>query len=183
MTQRRIIDEYFVWLKNLVCGERFETPYSFDELLTLLHRIEFTYLIPMDQNRAEDGISLRYRYAITSDCPYSVDEVLDAINGPCSVLEMMIALAVRCEEDVMDDPGIGDRTRQWFWGMIVNLQLGGLHDGNFDQDHVEFSICRLLNRDYEPDGRGGLFTVRRPPRDLRDVEIWTQLMWYLDDIT
>lgn len=183
MAQIRIIDEYFVWLKSLAYGEHFATGRSFDELLALLHRIEFTYSIPMDQNRAEDGISLRYRYAITTDCPYSVDEVLYEIDGPCSVLEMMLALAIRCEEDIMDDPGLGDRIKQWFWGMIVNLNLGGLHDGNFDQRHVEQVILRLLNRDYEPNGRGGLFTVRHPIRDLRDVEIWTQLLWYLDDIT
>lgn len=183
MTRNRICNEYFVWLKSLVYGEIFATGRSFDELLSLLHRIEFTYLIPMDQNRAEDGISLRYRYAITTDCPYSVGEVLNTINGPCSVLEMMIALSIRCEEDIMDDPGYGDRIKQWFWGMIVNLELGGLHDDNFDQEYVEQIILRLLNRDYEPNGEGGLFTVKRPPRDLRDVEIWVQLLWYLDDIT
>lgn len=183
MYKNRIIDEYFNWLKGLVYGEYFAAERSFDKLLSLLNRIEFTYSIPMDQNRAEDGISLRYRYAITTNCPYSPDDVLYEINGPCSVLEMMIALSIRCEEDIMDDPGIGDRIKQWFWGMIVNLGLGGLHDGNFDQERAERVILRLLNRDYEPDGRGGLFTVRHPFRDLRDVEIWTQLLWYLDDIT
>lgn len=184
MTRNRIINEYFVWLSDLVCGERFAEGYSFSELLSLLHRIEFTYLIPMDQNRAEDGINLRYRYAITSDdCPYSVPDVLDALDGPCSVLEMMVALALRCEEDVMDDPGIGDRTRQWFWGMITNLGLGGQFDGNFNQSYIEEVVGRFLARDYAPDGQGSLFTVKYPPQDLRYVEIWVQLLWYLDDIT
>lgn len=183
MHKTTIFDDYFTWLRGFVYGELFATGRSFDRLLALLHNIEFTYSIPMDQNRANDGISLRYRYAITGECPYSVDDVLNTIDGPCSVLEMMIALALRCEEDIMDDPGIGDRVKQWFWGMIVNLGLGGLHDDNFDQEYVEQVILRLLNRDYECNGKGGLFTVKRPYRDLREVEIWTQLLWFLDDIT
>jgi hypothetical protein len=108
---------------------------------------------------------------------------MNALDGPCSVLEMMIALAIRCEETIMDDPDIGDRTRQWFWGMIINLGLGGMTDANFDPDFVDDSVLRFLNRDYEPDGRGGLFTIRNCHRDLRDVEIWYQLCWYLDSIT
>lgn len=45
-------------------------------------------------------------------------------NRPCSVLEMIIALAIRLEEHIMDDPDIGNRTGQWFWDMIVSLGLG-----------------------------------------------------------
>ena len=80
----------------------------------------------------------------------------------------------------MDDPEIGDRTTQWFWGMISNLGLSGMYDGNFDLVMVKWNINRFLNREYSPDGKGGLFTVRDCEYDLRDVEIWTQLCWYLD---
>ena len=83
----------------------------------------------------------------------------------------------------MDDPEIGDRTGQWFWGMIVNLGLGSMTDNRYDEDFVTETIERFLDRDYEPDGKGGLFTVRNCDRDLRYVEIWYQLCWYLDNIT
>ena len=40
----------------------------------------------------------------------------------------------------------------------------------------------FLNRQYEADGRGGLFIVRNSRFDLRTVEIWYQAMWYLDEV-
>jgi hypothetical protein len=110
-------------------------------------------------------------------------DIYDILDGPCTVLEMMIALANRCEETIMDDPDIGDRTGQWFWGMITNMGLGSMSDDRYDRRYVEYVITRLLDREYEPDGTGGLFTVRDCDRDMRDVEIWYQLCWYLDSIT
>jgi hypothetical protein len=96
---------------------------------------------------------------------------------------MMTALAVRCEETIMDDALFGNRTGQWFWGMIHNLGLSPMTDSNFDKEYVDEVITRFLNREYEPNGKGGLFTVRHCNRDMRTVEIWCQLSWYLDSIT
>jgi hypothetical protein len=96
---------------------------------------------------------------------------------------MIIALAIRCEETYMDDASIGDRTGQWFWGMIRNLGLGSMVDSRFDKLYVEEVVRRFLDREYEADGTGGLFTIKNCDADLRDVEIWYQLCWYLDTIT
>ena len=95
---------------------------------------------------------------------------------------MMIALAIRCEEHIMDDPDIGNRTGQWFWNMIVNLGLGSMTDAKFDENYTNMVIERFLNREYERNGDGGLFTVKHSRRDLRTVEIWYQMCWYLDEI-
>ena len=99
------------------------------------------------------------------------------------MLEMMLALAIRCEETIMDDPSKGDRTRQWFWGMINNLGLGAMTDNVFDRKEVKYIVDNFLNHKYERNGKGGLFTVRNIKRDLRRVDIWCQLCWYLDTIT
>ena len=40
-----------------------------------------------------------------------------------------------------------------------------------------------MNREYEPNGKGGLFTIRGCEEDLTEVEIWYQLNWYLNTIT
>ena len=107
---------------QLVFDGRYSKRLSYRKLLRELHRIEFTYSIPMDGNRAEDGVDLRYRFGYENGYSSSMISVyLD--NRMCSVLEMMIALAIRCEEHIMDDPDIGNRTGQWFWNMIVNLGL------------------------------------------------------------
>lgn len=181
MRRNDIRTEYFEWLVNLVCGEQYSEDISYRRLLSCLHDIEFTYSISRDQNRAEDGIDLRWRYVCDRDFP-DYRRTLMQLDGPCSVLEMMIALSIRCEENIMDDPGIGDRTSQWFWGMIINLGLGAMLDDRFDERYVRERIDILLRRKYEPDGTGGLFTIENCRRDLRNIEIWYQLCWYLDSI-
>ena len=178
MTRARIEREYFEWMYDIVCRDRFAPSISFRRLLRFLHEVEFTYIIPKDANRAAGGIDLRYRYAYE----LSNETIESYLIGPCSVLEMMIALALRCEETIMDDPDLGDRTGQWFWGMIANLGLNSMTDNRFDREEAEDKIAIFLNREYSPDGRGGLFYVRNCDNDLRSVEIWTQMLWYLDCI-
>lgn len=176
MTRYDVRREYFDWLTNLVCEGRLAKGVSYDKLLNQLHHIKFRYSIPKDENRAANGVALRYHFA----CEHTgIEDRL--LRGPCSVLEMMIALASHCEE-IMDDTRMGDRLGQWFWGMITNLGLGGMRDERYDERLVDEVIERFLDREYEPDGRGGLFTVRGCDYDLRRVEIWTQLLWYLDSI-
>lgn len=178
MRPKHIKQEYFEWLYNLVCDNRYSEGYSYKDLLSYLHDIEFTYTIRKDSDRAEDGVDLRYRFMYDTGHKF-LDESLE---GPCSVLEMMVALAIRCEEQIMDDPRYGNRTAQWFWKMISNLGLNGMADGRFDEYYAEEAIDRFLNRDYEPNGSGGLFTVRNCDYDLRYVEIWVIMLWYLDTI-
>ena len=89
---------YFEWMYRLVCNNKTSSRNkSYRKLLMHLHTKEFTYIIGMDSNRYEDGIELRYRFgrensyheAIIASC-------LD--TRPCSVLEMLIALSIRCED-------------------------------------------------------------------------------------
>lgn len=170
--------DYFEWLYDIVRGDRFAKMVSFRKLLTFLHAAEFTYTIPHDKNRAGKGINLRYRYCLNHDC----EHLEHYLSGPCSVFEMMVALAIDCEDIVADEQYRGDRTAQWFWEMIKSLGLGGMHDSNFNEWLVSDVIGRFLDRDYEPDGRGGLFTVRGWDRDMRTAEIWHQLMAYINNI-
>jgi hypothetical protein len=174
----RIVDEYFEWMYRLVCEGRYSRSVSYRKLLSYLHDVEFIFSIPKDENRARDGVDLRRRFALSRE----YGDLSRYLDGPCSVLEMMIALAIRCEESIMDDTAVGDRTGQWFWGMVTNLGLGSMYDSNFDIEYVEDVVARFLHRKYEPNGRGGLFTVRHCDRDLRDAEIWYQLCWYLDSL-
>lgn len=180
--RNRIRNDYFKWLVDKTCANRYDGYVTYNKLLARLHDIEFRYSIRKDSNRAADGVELRRRFAL----PHPEDEydlILDALEKPCSVLEMMVALSLRCEEEIMDDPRFGDRTRQWFWGMVVSLGLGAMDDNRFDKKYVDETIDRFLKRKYEYDGRGGLFTIKDSNRDLREVEIWYQLCWYLDSIT
>ena len=53
----------------------------------------------------------------------------------------------------------------------------------FDRDYVEDIVQKFLDRKYSRNGDGGLFTVNRSRYDLRSVEIWYQMCWYLDENT
>lgn len=178
MFRDQIINDYFEWLWNFTkCRGHSQNR----KIITLLHNIEFRYSIAMDANREEDGIDLRYRFITEVGIPKNYQEVYGYLDGPCSVLEMMIALAIRCEESIMDDPDIGDRTSEWFWLMMKNLGLDYMSDRKFDRDIAEEKISIFLDRRYKRNGEGGLFVVNGR-RDLRKVEIWYQMCWYLDTI-
>ena len=182
MIRDQIINEYFDWLTNIVCENRFAKEISYRKLLSYLHNTEFTWRLKADSSRAEDGISLRWRFACETNREHLYDEISECLDGPCSILEMMIALSIRCEETIMDDPRFGNRTGQWFWDMIVSLGLGSMMDDEFDKKYTDKVIKRFLRRKYEPNGEGGLFTIKKCNRDLRTVGIWCQLCWYLDII-
>lgn len=169
---------YFNWITDMVCSARHECR-RYRRLLRLLHETAFRAVLMMDENRASDGIELRFQFALESGLEASFVE--DALNGPCSVLEMMAALAQRCEVHITDDPEVGNRMGKWFFGMLKSLGLSGMDDAHFDKIRAADILERFLKRDYAPDGRGGLFTVSPGGRDMRRVEIWYQMMRYLSE--
>lgn len=189
----RLLIDYFDWLYAMMCEERPGINNSYRKLFDLLHNVRFEYsqLIPMDRNREMDGKNLRYRFARIQAHDDIVEEIYDELNsalddilgGGCSVLEMIAALALRCEETIMDDPRYGDRTRQWFWQMLKNIGLSTMTDDRFDDDAADRKLNNFIFRQYEPNGKGGLFYIRDCKEDLRDIEIWQQLCWYLDAIS
>lgn len=177
MTSEKIEKSYFKWMCQLVSDKGQEVEY--DKLLYFLSSIEFTYSNPMDRNRYGDGLSLRYRFAY--DKHFDSEEIRLVLDEPCSVLEMMVALALRCEEDIACSTE-GDRTCVWFWKMIESLGLIDMTNEYFDIDEAELIIFRFLDRDYDRTGHGGLFTVHGAPYDMRDAEIWMQMNWYMNSI-
>lgn len=181
MRKQDCIVKYFDWMCNLVSDERYTEGRSYTNLFNRLYDTEFSYILDMDGNRAEDGVCLRYRFAYE----FGYDDAMIASyldTRESCVLEMMVALCVRCEENIMDNPEMGNRTGQWFWTMITSLGLIDSDDENYDEGYVDFIIERFLDREYEADGNGGLFTIPGTKDDLRTVEIWAQLCWYLDTI-
>lgn len=176
---KKISTEYFNWMYDLVIDDRYSRT-RYKKLLRHLHSREFVPLLEMDLNRLEDGTDLRYRFG--RERGYSIHEIEEYLDqDPCSVLEMMIALAIRCEEQIMEDDSQGNRTGIWFWNMIVSLNLGRMDDENYSEGKVDFIIDRFLERQYEPDGRGGLFTINNRYIDMRSIDIWYQMSYYLDE--
>lgn len=180
MTRREINNEYFQWMLGFLYSKNI-TITLYKKLLHQLNNIDFRYSIPLDANREDDGIQLRYRFGYEKG--YSLHEIAYYIDDrPCSVLEMIIALAIRFEEHVIGNPEIGDRTSDWFWEMIDNLGLlkfVGFYDSK-DEKKVDYIINQFMDRNYANDGHGGLFFIPNCQYDMRSLEIWYQMQWYFD---
>ena len=171
-------ERYFNWMYHTVIQMHRA---SYRKLLRRLNEIPFIYILPMDENRKIDGIDLRYHFGRMEGI--SEKDIVNGLdNEECSVLEMMVALAIHCEEDVMDDPAAGNRTPRWFMEMIGNLGLIGMDDLHFNREYVDSRIDIFLHRRYSPDGKGGLFHLNHCTEDLRNVQIWYQMNWYLNEI-
>lgn len=168
--------QYFGWLCSKV-----ECPSEYSKLMSYLFDTTFVYTISMDANRAEDGVDLRYSFGDEEDVDQRiVSSVLD--DRPCSMLEMMVALSIRCETHIMSNIEYGDRTKEWFWGMVNNLGLSDMTDDCFDYGKAVKAINRLATHQYARNGLGGLFTIKSRSHDMRTAEIWYQMCWYLDTI-
>lgn len=178
MTSHELNDIYFNWMQQLVCDDEYTEGRSYYKLFRTLLNEEFYYILPMDGNRAEDGIDLRYRFGYE----HGIDERIVATEldyKPCSILEMLVALVVRFEEHIMVDPDHGDRFGRWFWTMIDNMGLLEMDDAHFSYSKTHDILNRFLERQYGPHGEGGLVYLPDCTEDLRRVDIWCQVMWYL----
>lgn len=147
---------------------------EYEHLVYILADIDFEWSLPMDENRASDGLGLR------DDFEYETGLYLDAgsgINPCCSVFEMMAALAYRCEHQLMRDPYIGDRTSKWFLEMCDNL---GIMD-NQKEDYIREKVNKFMHRDYGVTGKGSLFPIRKRGIDQKNSEIWKQLSAYINE--
>lgn len=175
-------EDYKNWLLNLTYSWCLDHG-SYIKLMEYLYSQPFYSIYPNDRNRASDGIEMRFRFIENCEgLQYTYHDVYKYLTHDCNVLEMMTALAKRCEEHIMGDPEIGDKSAAWFWEMICSMGLQSMTDENFDILKVEKKVTNMLDHNYKKDGTGGLFTVKNPNLDMRYAEIWYQMNWYLSEL-
>ena len=180
MNKHDAFEKYFEWLCRKVGVNRPEGSYY--TLFRHLHSTEFRYFVVHDDSRAMDGIALRERFI--SETPlYGMPDSDDTLfPEECTVLEMLIALSERMEFEAFC--GYRDESR-WFWAMLSNLGLTAYTDDSWTQLDGSLSVqCILdtmMDRDYAPDGDGGLFPLINPSCDQRDVEIWYQMQAFMQE--
>lgn len=175
-----LASKYYDWLVQLVCPDKVIGS-EYRKVLQLLYFVDFRYILPMDANREEHAIRFRYRFG--DENGYEQYEIANELDyRPASILEVMVELAVRIEETIMQDDEYGDRTPVWFWDMMASLGLDKMDNGRYDEPEAFEIIERFLNLEYAPNGKGGLFTIDEPYEDMRNVHIWAQAQWYLEQI-
>ena len=167
------MDAYFCWLIGLIGDEYIQMNYQ--KLLWKLYVTDFVWELIYDKNRAADGLYLRQNY--TMETGFIVPK-----NENCSVLEMLIALARRAEEDIMYDPRFGDRTGKWFWIMLQNLGLDIYDDYHYFDAEIDRILDVFLHHKYRNNGtNGGAFPMKNVAVDLRGTDLWWQMNTYLQE--
>lgn len=165
---------YFNWLSAKVMQIEVPTPsLTFWKLLRELHNTEFVWLVPNDDNRAEDGLDLRLEFLREAN----LEPDFGWSNVGCSIFEMFIAFARRLEFET-DQP-----LREWFWIFIDNLGLSSCNDATYPGAvNVDDILYKFVWRTYDYNGQGGMFPLQKADRDQRKVEIWYEFCAYLSDL-
>ena len=176
---------YYEWLLGFIFPDpeyyNPATPYlaieksQYQKLMRYLYLRAFTWKIDHDKNRAMDGLGLR-------DIFEEETGLACEKSGPCSILEMFVGMANACEDDIMHDDDYGDRTFMWFWYMMENMGLDEYDDYNYDLESVGEIIDQFLARRYGRDGRGGPFYIPGYSGDMRKVELWYQLNYFIKNL-
>lgn len=150
------------------------TAKGYRKLFDKLHNTEFVWVLERDACRAKDGRYLRSIFLAR----YEPDDSMD--YNACSVLEMLVALALRTDDEYIGDPG---NPEPWhiFYRMLDNLELRRYDDNHYREQSVDNILHRFMYREYGPNGIGGLFPVGNSYYDQRSVEIWSQMLAYINE--
>ena len=178
--------DYFSWLYNMVGGGSFSVRQSKRRLCWELFNIWFTYdskAHPLDGNRLNDGLELRHYFANELVYVRDKDDFLDYMeNYQCSVLEFMIALSRRIVDNYVSNLDEDHFVPRWFWDMINNLGLGTMTDMAFNKAKIDVIIFKMLDRQYDYYGEGNIFYINDADTDLRDMDIWAQMTYYVQEV-
>jgi hypothetical protein len=172
------LDEtYFVWLYGQTGSVKLKNPARTHwALARQLYTKQFVWFIPNDDNRLEDGKELRYHF-LELEGIHDPDPVW--MDLECSMFEMLIALARRLSFADDQDPEF------WFEQLMKNLNIDQytdrkyMHDPTLAEKMVDEALDRVIWRTYSFDGIGGLFPLRSPMKDQREIELWEQMNAYL----
>lgn len=163
-----INDDYYAWLLDKVDALHGEHE-NYLLLMQYLYTNDFRYVLSMDANRAKGGLSLRSIYAMSAGVYLE-----DVKDGPCSILEMLVALADNMYM-YTDEP-----TSKWFWEMIENLGLMIYDDNNYNENYISQKINAWMDRNFDMSGHGSIFPLPEEiDIDSRSMEIWNQMNKYL----
>lgn len=152
------MSDYYLWLESLVNDG------NHSMLIRYLYEKPYRCQFTLDENRAAGGLNLRSRFAYENGV-----NVQDVGHGPCSILEMLIALADRMVEILTCD------IYDWFWDLLRNLTLDRFDDANFDENEINYILNRWLDRTYSRDGRGSIFPLNSYQGDCRNLDTWSQM--------
>lgn len=168
---------YFYWLLDLIdlwdMGEMrsYVQPYYY-HLLWKMHNIIFEPLNDYDDNRASDGVKMRREW-IYKEVPFDVSLCdYGGLEGPCSVLEMLVGLSYRLSNDY------GYPCNCLFWAMMDTLGLTK-YPTTKNVPYVEDEIACLMKDIQE--NRAMILPYKPENHNIVARDIWYQCMWAFYD--
>lgn len=170
---------YFGWLyyqAYKVFDEK--SPLSYIKVCEVLQNTKFDDSVPNDDNRAHEGMQLRDEFISTLKTIDVEDYTELQSLGPCSIFEMLIALASRA--DYLTAHGID----WWFREFMDNLGLSKHSDKDYaPRSGIQVSriVSKFNNRQYSRTGRGGIFPLQRAKKDQRTLELLYQMHAYVNE--
>ena len=174
-------DSYFNWILNKLFDDK-ELMDSYTPLLRMLNSIEFEWSIELDENRQKDAQDLRYIFG--DENGYYESEICRELDMVApSLFEVIAALIFRVQDSMIGDFDVAVTNQEIMLDILKSLKLDEL-TGELSFDdlyYVEDVITTLYSRNYEYNGEGSLFTVNVPKDDMRETQMWYQMMWYLNE--
>lgn len=179
-------EQYFRWLYSQVGFINNPDPhYGYILLAEQLHKKEFIWTVPNDDNRAEEGRRLRDEFLeqapLRKNDWFGRSRDVDSwLNEPCSMLELLIVLSRQLAFQTYID-GVTNLAGDWFYQLLENLNIR-ISDEVYNEHlahEINDALEVVINRTYSSDGQGGLFPVSNPQKDFRNVELWFQMSSYV----
>lgn len=146
---------------TLLCSTLLDIPFTWDPKFMT------------DENRADDALSLRHDYEVKSGRS-------SYIEGGARVLEVLVALAIRIDDDITGEPGTYN-PGPWFDKMLEDLGLSHMTDRYFIKREAIDKVGRWMNREYSCTGEGSLFPLSHFHYDQRGLTIWDQMSAWISE--
>ena len=173
--------DYLCWLMNQ-CQLEAEGSDGYLYLCEILLDTYFLSLIEFDENRAEEGRSLRDEWAEAEGGDISD---IDLVPYTCNMLELILVMARRMAYEMMDsqyEAGIG----KWVMEILENAGLATFRNDFFETDpeyhrnRIKSILKDIIYRRYLHTGDGGFFPAKYyTEKDYRRMELLTQMNNYL----
>lgn len=166
-------------LEKYSIGRKYIFPYL------VLHSIAFRSEIYDDRNRILDAAYMRDEYISEFSKDISEDDKDILLSWDISVFEVLLKLAIRIEDDIFTSSSNEDRTKEWFFMMLKNMDIDDILHTTYSEQREEFiknQVDIFLDRSYGSHGHdGNIFVfskVTYPNLDVRKMELWDQMqLW------
>lgn len=163
---------------------------GYTALLSILFNEKYVWRLPMDENREVWGRLIREEYLdhLSLEDREGWEKSLD---GECSVLEMLIALAWSMEKTF----GLQNEksTPKWFWMMLSNLDIAKYTDsitGTKESETIQSILRTWMDGKYDNHtGVGSPFPLKTPmfvtadDFGLQNVDAWRMAQLYMTQHT